>query len=35
MVNQNIPETLKIFQDNKNRELKKPQKQIKETIQAL
>jgi hypothetical protein len=32
MVNQNIQETLKKFQDNKNRELMKAQEQIKETI---
>jgi uncharacterized protein YukE len=35
MVNQNVQETLKKFQDNKNREFEKTQKQIKETIEAL
>jgi hypothetical protein len=35
MVNQNVQETLKKFQDNKNREFEKAQKQIKETIEAL
>jgi chromosome segregation ATPase len=35
MVNQNVQETLKKFQDNKNREFEKAQEQIKETIQAL
>jgi chemotaxis regulatin CheY-phosphate phosphatase CheZ len=35
MVNQNVQETLKKFQDNKNREFKKAQEQIKETIEAL
>jgi hypothetical protein len=35
MVNQNVQETLKIFQDNKNREFEKAQKEIKETIEAL
>jgi uncharacterized protein YukE len=34
-VNQNIKETLKKFQDNKNREFQKAQEQIKETIEAL
>jgi hypothetical protein len=35
MVNQNAQETLKIFQDNKNREFEKAEEQIKETIEAL
>jgi hypothetical protein len=35
MVNQNVQETLKKFQDNKNREFEKAQEQIKETIEAL
>jgi membrane-associated HD superfamily phosphohydrolase len=35
VVNQNVQETLKKFQDNKNREFEKAQKQIKETIEAL
>jgi hypothetical protein len=35
MVNQNIQETLKKFQDNKNREFEKAQEKIKETIEAL
>jgi NAD(P)H-dependent FMN reductase len=35
MVNQNVQETLKKFEDNKNREFEKAQEQIKETIQAL
>jgi hypothetical protein len=35
MVNQNLQETLKKFQDNKNGELEKAQKEIKETTQAL
>jgi hypothetical protein len=35
MVNQNVQETLKKFQDNKNREFEKPQEEIKETIEAL
>jgi DNA repair exonuclease SbcCD ATPase subunit len=35
MVNQNVQETLKKFQDNKNKEYEKEQKQIKETIEAL
>jgi hypothetical protein len=34
-VNQNVHETLKKFQDNKNREFEKAQVQIKETIEAL
>jgi uncharacterized protein Yka (UPF0111/DUF47 family) len=35
MVNQNVQETLKKFQDNKNREFEKAQEEIKETIKAL
>jgi uncharacterized protein YecA (UPF0149 family) len=35
MVNQNVQETLKKFQDNKNKEFEKAQEQIKETIEAL
>jgi hypothetical protein len=35
MVNQNAQETLKKFQDNKNREFEKAQEEIKETIEAL
>jgi hypothetical protein len=35
MVNQNVQETLKKFQDNKNREFEKPQEEIKEIIEAL
>jgi chromosome segregation ATPase len=35
MVNENVQETLKKFQDNKNREFEKTQEEIKETIQAL
>jgi chromosome segregation ATPase len=35
MVKQNVQETLKKFQDNKNREFEKAQEQIKETIEAL
>jgi NAD(P)H-dependent FMN reductase len=35
MVNQNVQETLKKFQDNKNREFEKAEEQIKETIEAL
>jgi predicted nucleic acid-binding Zn-ribbon protein len=35
MVNQNVQETLKKFQDNKNRKFDKAQEQIKETIEAL
>jgi hypothetical protein len=31
-VNQNVQETLKKFQDNKNREFEKAQEQIKETV---
>jgi uncharacterized protein Yka (UPF0111/DUF47 family) len=35
MVNQNVQETLKKFQDKKNREFEKAQEEIKETIEAL
>jgi NAD(P)H-dependent FMN reductase len=35
MVNQNVQETLKNFQDNKNREFEKAQEEIKEMIEAL
>jgi hypothetical protein len=35
MVDQNSQDTLKIFQDNKNREFEKAQEEIKETIEAL
>jgi vacuolar-type H+-ATPase subunit I/STV1 len=35
MVNQNLQETLKKFQDNKNREFERAQEEIKETIEAL
>jgi hypothetical protein len=35
MVNQNVQETLKKFQDNKNREFERAQEKIKETIEAL
>jgi uncharacterized phage infection (PIP) family protein YhgE len=35
MVNQKVQETLKKFQDNKNRKFEKAQEQIKETIEAL
>jgi hypothetical protein len=35
MVNQDVQETLKKFQDNKNREFEKAQEGIKETIEAL
>jgi hypothetical protein len=35
MVNQNVQETLKKFQDNKNREIVKAKKEIKEAIEAL
>jgi membrane-associated HD superfamily phosphohydrolase len=35
MVNQNVQETLKKFQDNKNREFEKAKQEIKETIEAL
>jgi hypothetical protein len=34
-VNQYIQETLKKFQDNKNREFEKAQEETKETIEAL
>jgi hypothetical protein len=35
MINQNIQETLKKLQDNKNREFEKAQEEIQETIEAL
>jgi hypothetical protein len=35
MVNQNVQETLKKFQDNKNREFEKAKEETKETIEAL
>jgi ubiquinone biosynthesis protein UbiJ len=35
MVNQNVQEALKKFQDNKNKEYEKTQKQINEIIGAL
>jgi paraquat-inducible protein B len=35
MVNQNVQEALKKFQDNKNKEYEKTQKQISELIRAL
>jgi hypothetical protein len=35
MVNQNVQETLKKFQDNKNREFEKAQEEILKTIEAL
>jgi hypothetical protein len=35
MVNQNIQEALKKFQDNKNKEYEKTQKKIVELIEAL
>jgi hypothetical protein len=35
MVNQNVQETLKKFQDDKNREFEKAKEEIKETIEAL
>jgi ElaB/YqjD/DUF883 family membrane-anchored ribosome-binding protein len=35
MINQNIEETLKSFQDTKNEEYEKTQKQINELIEAL
>jgi hypothetical protein len=35
MVNQNVQEALKKFQDNKNKEYEKTQKQTKEIIEAL
>jgi hypothetical protein len=34
-VNQNVQETLKKFQDNKNREFEKAKEEIKETTEAL
>jgi DNA repair exonuclease SbcCD ATPase subunit len=34
-VNQNVQETLKKFQDNKNREFEKAQEEIKETTESL
>jgi hypothetical protein len=35
MINQNVQETFKKFQDNKNRELEKAQEEIKEIREAL
>jgi hypothetical protein len=35
IVKQNVQETLKKFQDNKNREFEKAQGEIKETTEAL
>jgi hypothetical protein len=35
MVNQNVQETLKKIQDNKNREIERGQEEIKENIEAL
>jgi hypothetical protein len=35
MLNQNVQETLRKFQDNKNREFEKAKEEIKETIEAL
>jgi ElaB/YqjD/DUF883 family membrane-anchored ribosome-binding protein len=35
MINHNVQEMLKKFQDNKNKEYEKAQEQIKETIEAL
>jgi hypothetical protein len=35
MVNQNVLEALKKFQDNKNKEYEKTQKQISEIMEAL
>jgi polyhydroxyalkanoate synthesis regulator phasin len=35
MVNQNLQETLKNFQDNKNKEYEKTKKQINEIIETL
>jgi hypothetical protein len=35
IVNQNVPETLKIFQDTKSKACEKTQKQINELIRAL
>jgi hypothetical protein len=34
-VNQNVQETLNIFQDNKNKEFEKAKEELKETIEAL
>jgi NAD(P)H-dependent FMN reductase len=34
-VNQNVQDTLKKFQDNKNREFEKEKEEIKETTEAL
>jgi hypothetical protein len=35
MVNQNVHETLKKFQDNKNKEFEKAKEEIRETMEAL
>jgi NAD(P)H-dependent FMN reductase len=35
MINHNVQETLKKFQQNKNKEFEKAQEEIKETIEAL
>jgi hypothetical protein len=35
IVNQNVQETLKKFQDNRNREFQKTTEEIKETIEAM
>jgi hypothetical protein len=35
MVRQNVQETLKKFQDNKNREFEKAQEEVKETMEAM
>jgi uncharacterized protein Yka (UPF0111/DUF47 family) len=35
IINQNVQETFKKFQDNKYREFEKAQEQIKETVEAL
>jgi NAD(P)H-dependent FMN reductase len=35
MVNKNVQEALKKFQDNKNKEYEKTQKQINELVRAL
>jgi hypothetical protein len=35
IVNQNVQETLKKFQDNKNREFERAKEEIKEPIEAL
>jgi hypothetical protein len=35
MINQNVQESLKKLQDNKNREFEKAQEQIKETINTV